>query len=580
MPHTESIQLKVVCSVKNLKSGKTKIMTQMKLLLTILILSAQTLLSWGQEISIDQNRVQIPVLKFKSFTPVLQFKINSTNELNVKKVLVEFEGTTNVSDIDSVFLIGMGQDSTWQADRGKLIKQKALSNKHGVFTFSTPPQVENNYFIVAVKLSNNAVLDHTISAGIKKVIFVEAQPLIPSNDTQHLKQRIGVALRNGGDDGVVRYRIPGLASTNENTLLALYDVRRDSGRDLQGNIDIGVSRSIDGGNTWEPMRIALDMGGYGNLPQKFNGVSDACILVDKNSNSIYIAGCWMHGVIDSKTGKPTKGLTTDSTNWNHQWRNYGSLPGFEINKTSQFLITKSIDDGKTWSEPINITKQVKSNEWHLSAPAPGSGITLDDGTLVFPSQGKDKNQYPFSNITYSKDGGQTWQAGKPSYSNTTENMVVQLSDGSIMQNMRDNRNRYEKSDSNGRAIFTTKDIGENWEQHPTHHNALVEPVCMASIFKHTYTNVNGDRKSILLFSNPNSKHKRERMTIKVSLDEGETWPEKYWLLLDELGLQGGYSSLTSINNNTIGILYEGSQAQMTFESIGLNELGIDDVQLP
>ncbi|PCJ96317.1 MAG: sialidase [Flavobacteriaceae bacterium] len=555
-------------------------MTRIKLLLPLVILSAHTFLLWGQEISIDQNRVQIPVLKFKSFTPVLQFKINYTKELNVKKVLVEFEGTTNISNIGTVFLFDMGKDSTWQADRGNLVRQKALTNEHAVFTFSNPQQLKNNYFIVAVKLLDNTPLNHSISAGIKKVTFLESQPLTPSIDAKRVKQRIGVALRKGGDDGIVRYRIPGLASTNENTLLALYDVRRDRGSDLQGNIDIGVSRSTDGGNTWEPMRIALDMGEYGNLPQKFNGVSDACILVDKNSNAIYIAGCWMHGVIDSKTGRPATDLTAGSTNWNHQWRNYGSLPGFDINKTSQFLITKSIDDGKTWGDPINITKQVKSNEWHLSAPAPGSGITLDDGTLVFPTQGKDKDQIPFSNITYSKDGGQTWQAGKPSYSNTTENMIVQLSDGSIMQNMRDNRNRHEKSDSNGRAIFTTKNLGEYWEQHSTHHNALVEPVCMASIYKHTYTTINGYKKSIFLFSNPNSKYKRERMTVKVSFDEGKTWPEKYWLLLDELGLSGGYSSLTSINNNTIGILYEGSQAQMTFESIRLDELGINDAQLP
>ena len=52
------------------------------------------------------------------------------------------------------------------------------------------------------------------------------------------------------------------------------------------------------------------------------------------------------------------------------------------------------------------------------------------------------------------------------------------------------------------------------------------------------------------------------------------------ILLVELGQSGGYSSLTSINNNTIGILYEGSQAQMTSESIRLGELGINDAQIP
>lgn len=196
------------------------------------------------------------------------------------------------------------------------------------------------------------------------------------------------------------------------------------------------------------------------------------------------------------------------------------------------------------------------------------------------TQGKDKDQHPFSNITYSKDGGLTWKASRPSYSNTTENMLVQLSDGSSMQNMRDNRNSHDKSEGNGRAIFITKDLGENWEQHPSHHGALVEPVCMASIYKHTYVNKEGDHKSVSLFSNPNSKYRRERMTIKVSFDEGHTWLGKHWLLLDQLALSGGYSSLTSIDNKTIGILYEGSQAQMTFERITLDELGIKDSQLP
>ncbi|MGL1889417.1 MAG: exo-alpha-sialidase [Reichenbachiella sp.] len=552
----------------------------MKQLLAIFLILTQNLLLCGQDISIDQNRIQIPILKYKTFTPVLQFQLKAKNEVIIKNINIEFEGTTSVNDIDSVFLIDMQQDSSWQAQRGSIVKQKALDEEYAVFTLSNTQLTKSSHFIVAVKLKDNASLRHSISAGVKKIEFLESQSLSPLVDVDRIKQRIGVALRKGGDDGVVRFRIPGMTSTNENNLLAIYDVRKENDRDLQGNIDIGVSRSIDEGNTWEPMRIALDMKEYNNLPQKFNGVSDACILVNKNSNTIYIAGCWMHGVIDEQNGIPVMNFDENSTNWNHQWRNNGSLPGYEINRTSQFLITKSTDDGKTWGEPINITKQVKQPDWYLFAPAPGSGITLDDGTLVFPTQGKDKNQRPFSNITYSKDGGQTWQSSTPSYSNTTENMVVQLKDGSIMQNMRDNRNSSNKSNSNGRAVFITKNLGEEWVEHPSHHKALVEPVCMASIYKHTYISTRGEHRSIILFSNPNSKYKRESMTIKVSLDEGKTWPEEYWLLLDELGLSGGYSSLTSINNNTIGILYEGSQAQMTFESIGLSELGIKDAQLP
>lgn len=61
------------------------------------------------------------------------------------------------------------------------------------------------------------------------------------------------------------------------------------------------------------------------------------------------------------------------------------------------------------------------------------------------------------------------------------------------------------------------------------------------------------------------------MTIKVSFDDGTTWPEEYWLLLDE-GNSRGYSCLTSIGENSIGILYEGSTADLVFESIPLEEI--------
>jgi sialidase-1 len=149
-------------------------------------------------------------------------------------------------------------------------------------------------------------------------------------------------------------------------------------------------------------------------------------------------------------------------------------------------------------------------------------------------------------------------------------MVVQIADGSIMLNARFNENRNNKGANNGRVVVTTNNLGLTWKEHPSSRSALIESVCMASIHKHIY-HENGEEKSILLFSNPNTKTGRYNMTIKVSFDEGRTWPEKYWKLLDP-GSSYGYSCLTSINEKTIGILYEGSRAHMTFESILLDEL--------
>lgn len=317
------------------------------------------------------------------------------------------------------------------------------------------------------------------------------------------------------------------------------------------------------------MQVVLDMKEWGGLPEKYNGVSDANILVDEETGDIYVAGLWMYGVLDNETGKWVPGMTKDSTRWMHQWRGKGSQPGFDVKKTSQFLISKSTDDGLTWSEPINITAQTKQKEWWLFAPAPGHGITLKDGTLVFPTQGRDKEGLSFSNITWSKDKGKTWKTSNPAFHNTTECMAVELSDGSIMLNMRDNRNRGNKEE-NGRRICVTTDLGETWTEHSTSRKALIEPTCMASIHKHIYRQ-NGREESMLLFVNPESYSERNHITLKVSYDDGKTWPDEKKILLDEYNSRG-YSCITSIDENTIGILYESSQADMVFQQVKLNEL--------
>lgn len=148
-------------------------------------------------------------------------------------------------------------------------------------------------------------------------------------------------------------------------------------------------------------------------------------------------------------------------------------------------------------------------------------------------------------------------------------MAVELSDGSIMLNMRDNRNRGNREE-NGRRICVTSDLGQTWTEHPTSRKALIEPTCMASIHKHIY-HQNSKEKSILLFVNPESYSERNHITLKVSYDDGNTWPEEKKILLDEYNSRG-YSCITSVDENTIGILYESSQADMVFQQVCLNEI--------
>lgn len=522
--------------------------------------------------TVTEKQLQVPVLKYKKNNPVLQLKI-TVNGSSGPLTTVEFttEGTTKLGDIKKarLFYAGSDGDVKWLEKSAEVAPLAALdkADKKIVFSCEQPLQPGDNFFWLSYELSDNAGLRNFVAASCRKV-SLKSRSIVPSGEKRSVKQRIGVALRKHNDDNVHTYRIPGLTTTNKGTLLAVYDVRRESARDLQGHIDIGVSRSTDGGNTWEPMRIAMDMGKWGGLPEKFNGVSDACILVDKNSDAIYIAGLWMHGVINEE-GKWIEGLNEDSQDWNHQWRNKGSQPGFDVKQTSQFMIVKSTDDGKTWSDPVNLTKMCKKESWWLWAPAPGHGITLSDGTLVFPTQGRDEKAGSFSNITYSKDGGKTWKTSNPaSEESTTENMAVQLSDGALMLNMRANKNRGDTSANNGRAVAITYNLGETWTSHPTSFKALPEPTCMASIHRH---DLGKGKKSVLVFSNPDSKTARDHMTLKTSFDDGSTWPEANQVLLDELKGRG-YSCLTSVDEKTIGILYESSQADMVFQVIPVEAL--------
>jgi len=546
----------------------------LQLLFSIIGLSAGFHPSFAQKIAgvrLSEKQFTTPVLKGKSDNPIVRISVileDPTAKKQIGRFVFETAGTSQLKALKTAKLYYCGNDSMLMPAKATLFGTTTKFGKQFTIEGNQLLAAGNNHFWLSYELAAEADLMGVVDAACVSVMVNKKG--IPLRSQNKVKQRIGIALRQHNDDNVHTFRIPGLVTTNQGTLLAVYDARRESNRDLQGDIDIGVSRSTDDGKTWEPMRIGMDMGKWGGLPEKFNGVSDACILVDKNSGTIYLAGLWMYGVINSD-GKWLEGLNENKTEWNHQWRTKGSQPGFDVKQTSQFLIVKSTDDGKTWSEPINLTKMCKKEEWWLLAPAPGHGITLEDGTLVFPTQGRDQEGRPFSNIIYSQDGGKTWKtSNKASDESTNENMAVQLTDGSIMLNMRAGKNRGDLSANNGREVAVTRNLGINWTVHSTSSKALPEPTCMASIHRHDFTK-NGKKQSIILFANPNSKTDRDHFTIKVSKDDGNTWPAAKWILLDELKGRG-YSCITSIDEKTVGIVYESSQADLVFQQILVSEL--------
>ena len=401
-----------------------------------------------------------------------------------------------------------------------------------------------NYFWVSIELSRRTPLDARIAASVAGVSTDGHSTAVAMSPESCTERRVGVGVRHAGDDGAAAYRIPGLVTTVKGTLLGVYDVRRNNSADLQEKIDIGVSRSTDGGRTWQPMRRAMSFAGVNGLPDAQNGVGDPAILVDKVTGRVWIVAAWTHGLGNGRA-----------------WTCSGQ--GMAPEATGQLVMCYSDDDGRTWSKPQNVTPQVKDPSWYFLLQGPGRGITMHDGTLVFAAQYIDSERMPHATILWSRDRGETWHIGTGARSDTTESQVAEISDGVLMLNMRDNR-------GGSRAVSVTTDMGASWSEHPSNRSALQEPVCMASLLAvGADENVLG--RDLLIFSNPNSTTRRNCITVKGSTDGGVTWPVKNGILLDT-GDGWGYSCLTLVDPKTIGILYEGSAAHMTFQTVKIGEL--------
>lgn len=337
-----------------------------------------------------------------------------------------------------------------------------------------------------------------------------------------------------GTGGYHTYRIPSLIVTARGTVLAFCEGRRNSASDT-GDIDILLRRSTDLGASWGPTHVVADHGP--------DTIGNPCPVVDRRTGTIWLL---LTGNLGTDNERQIKERTSEGsrTVW----------------------VCHSRDDGLTWSEPEEITAAVKNSVWTWYATGPGCGIQLRSGRMVIPCDhvaGPDKILR--SHIIYSDDGGRSWQIGGVVGDGTNECQIVELADGSLMLNMRS----YATDDqAKRRAVALSRDGGLTFE--PLYHDpALIEPVCQASFVRFTRDCCHA--RDRLLFANPAST-KREKMTVKLSYDEGKTWAVARELYAGP----SAYSALAVLPDLSAACLYERGQKrpyeQITYARFSLEWL--------
>jgi sialidase-1 len=223
-----------------------------------------------------------PVLIRNDQNVMLQLVIDSKRSAPAQLQSIEFslEGTDDLNDLEAleVFPAGAKPEFAAEARFGKSAQPSAKVSFRG----NQQLQTGANVFWLSCRLKPTADLSHKVAATVSS-IGVSGGTLAPTGQPAAVRRRIGIALRKHNDDNVHTYRIPSLATGPKGTLYSVYDMRRRKSRDLQEDIDIGLSRSTDGGRSWEPVKVVMDMGEYGKKPPEENGVSDPGIVVDQKT---------------------------------------------------------------------------------------------------------------------------------------------------------------------------------------------------------------------------------------------------------------------------------------------------------
>ncbi len=333
------------------------------------------------------------------------------------------------------------------------------------------------------------------------------------------------------------FRIPSLLRTKKGSLLATTDIRYNSSDD-HSFIDIGCSRSVDNGNTWE-YKIAMQ---NNRVDTNRSRVMDSTMLQTKDGKIILLCGSWDRNP--------------------NNWTTYNGMPDPDWNP---YIVT-STDDGITWSEKVSLKDSSKCANQPQGAVAwlggVGTGIQMKNGTLIFPiqicyfqnvSNGNGSNKTTKAGLIYSNDDGETWTMSQ-NFVNGTENMIVEVNDKLVMS----------ARNGTNRASYITSDLGRTWEVYQPLHNKILNRAhgCQGSFI--AFDTLTGHRVGLISTpKNLNNNYTRDNITIyMIDFDSNDIDVKELLVPYPYAGNASGagYSSLaygtTKDGQRKLDIIYE------------------------
>jgi sialidase-1 len=352
-----------------------------------------------------------------------------------------------------------------------------------------------------------------------------------------------VVLAQAGDAGVHTYRIPALVVARNGTLIAAFDARNDSPRDLPGNIDVMVLRSRDLGRTWTPAQRIVDF-------DSGRGGGDPSLLVDAATWRVFLfyeyapAG---RGIFNSNADRDS--ASTGTVHPHVMW---------------------SDDHGATWQGPRDLTAALKPKGATGMFATSGHGIQLSTRSpqmwrLLQPYAWLDARRRMHAANAYSDDHGATWKLGASIGVGLDENKAVELHDHRVMQNIR----AYGKTVTH-RLTAISHDGGVTFGA-ATEEPSLPDPRNNADVIRVAPDAPVGSREErMLLFSNTADEKRRANLTVRLSCDDGRTWP------VSKIVEEGPamYSVMARLKDGTFGLLYESGTARgLTFVRFDLAWIG-------